>query len=254
MRKFLCLVMLLVFVFTLPSCIVDEEEVDIDDALKVSAWLFNSALDGTGYLTYENYGSGAWQYYDSDKVLDYRHRKQMYVYEPLELNAPRMMMPIGYDPPDDSMQLYNVNFFIEFDGIIEAELSDEGNQNIFMSLKTDTEDEVKVGKMQVLLCPVGKDKPSGTMLILADTLVGCEYYINIKTFKLDGTPVITAKVKLTTVPDEGYPQEETYYEKHNTVTRNVYGNEDERTRLVTIELVSYEYNDLLRLEDEKEVK
>lgn len=91
-----------------------EKDIGMMDALKISTWLINTELSGTGYWIYDDNSLdyGYWvsndgtQIYDSDTV---------FVYDQLELNNVRVMAPLSYDGRP------NLNIYIDFDGIVEVE-------------------------------------------------------------------------------------------------------------------------------------
>ena len=74
------------------------------------------------------------------------------------------------------------------------------------------------------------------------TLVGETYYINVRTYDHEGTQIITAKLKLTAIED---PDEE--YGRMEKVM--FYGDGEDVSRFMTIELIEYDYSDVYKLDE-----
>ena len=79
-------------------------------------------------------------------------------------------------------------------------------------------------------------------VVTRDTFTDKEYYIYIKTYEEDGTLLITAILKLVVLDDEAYP-----YEQFSSW---MFSPNEERSRFLSIELVSYEYSDIYKFDEE----
>lgn len=62
----------------------------------------------------------------------------------------------------------------------------------------------------VIVNPIGEYLSPATEVGHRDTLTDREYVINVRTYDGNGTQIISAKLKLTVIPDEGYPWSEIY--------------------------------------------
>lgn len=98
-----------------------------------------------------------------------------------------------------------------------------------------------VGPFTLNVFPVGKLNALGTQLIMRETLAEREYYIDIDTYKLDGTPVVSARLRLAVLDDPEYP----YYAIDGNL---LYSTSEKRSRFLSIELVEYEYGDVNKIE------
>lgn len=244
MKKIITALLAGIILLSFNSCVNNSTESSegIEDALKISTWVMDKNLEGTGYWEYDANATtiidGYWVSNESDKQI---HHTDVFKFERLELNEVRVMAPMNYKT------MSNINLNFEFDGIIEIETEIPNDRRIQLSYNNDRSDKtieniidfgtVTFGKVTIVgptvinLCPLGEDIVQGGV-ISYDTIVGQEYYLNVKTYTLDGTLVISAKLKLVAIEDEGFPREQ--YSKLS--------NED-RTRFFSIELVSYDYSD-----------
>ena len=184
------------------------------------------------------------KYNDSRKLIDtlkLYDPEEVFVYESLEPNVPRVSAPLGFCG-------YNLNLRLESDDVITVSTTIKNNEDIRLSYSPSSPDEViisdwvesetisAVGPFTLNIYPVGKLNSLGTQLIMRDTLTDREYYIDINTYKLDGTPVISAQLKLTVLDDPEYP----YYEISGN---KLYSLSEKRSRFLSIELVKYGFDD-----------
>jgi len=231
---------LIIFSLSLSSCVIEEDTTDINlsEALKISAWLLDEELEGTGYWEYDatvpKY-NGYWVSNDGITI----DRDDVFALEELELNKPRIMAPIGYVAT-------NLNIKFEFDGIIQVKTEIPNDETIRLkhSLGGSVEqsNNIKtIAPLTVNVCPIGKYTPLGG-LILRDTLVDKDYYLDIGCYRLDGTPVIFAKLKLSVIKDEHYPW-------YDITQGRLYSISEERSRFLSIELVEYEYSDIKKFDE-----
>ena len=242
------LTLLLLIPLLLSSCVIETDEADIvplSESLKISTYLVAKEYADIGYLDYvqkpkKAYGDIQWTLYETGEVIP--HNKS-YVYEQLSLNEPRLTAPMGYGG-------YNLIIDIESEGIIQIEHHKKhDNDTLLMNYKVDDVNWssgnviTHVGPVTLSVCPVGKFT-SFTGLLLPCTLADREYYIDIKTYTLDGRPKVTAQLKLTAVKDEYYPSDE-------IAMQDIYTTADEKTRYFEIELVKYSYSEAV-LHDEFE--
>jgi len=235
MRKFLCLVMLFVLVFTLSSCFKDEET-DIRDALKISAWMIGEKYEGHGYFTYgtgEHYGRSTWIPDDGGEEM---FHSEIFAYDELEVGVPRTLK-MGY-MPENEKTIYNLRLDFVFNGVIEVSVDKElGNPNIYLNFSSNDSVISGIEELSVNILPLGKFDIGGGA-ISQDTILGEEYYLNVRTQYLDGRPAVTAKIKLTPIKDAEYEVNRRKESDHL-----FYSNNDPLTRFVAVELVSYEYAD-----------
>lgn len=147
--------------------------------------------------------------------------------------------------------MLNLNILFECDGIVELETEAPNDKCIQLAYNYDYPPEPKIdfetmtlGKVRMVapinynLYPLGKDI-NQTGIINGDTIANQEYYLNVNAYKLDGTLYITAKLKLVVLEDKEYTSE--YYSIFGTA-------DEERSRFFSIELVSYEYNDIYKFD------
>ena len=246
MKKLLTILLALAML-ALCACNDEEEEVKITDALKISAWVMADGLWGTGQFTYdaEDYQyCGEWVSEDGTVTA----AADVFACERLELGVPRVMAPMGYDYRD------HVQLFLDYDGIVEVEVSEKGNEYVRLLHSLDYPMEPwKGGRITgnafraiaptaVEVNPVGKFVPDA--LGHRDTLTGCEYYINIRALDTDGSQLISAEIRLTVLEDAAFPYWDVYFP--------VYGENEVRSRFLEVELVAYEYSDVYKLDEMEE--
>lgn len=244
MKKLITLVLLLTMLLCLGSC-QDEKVESIRETLKINAWVLDSKLEGRGYWSYiqKHRAGGEWVFYDSQEKL---HEDDVFKYDRLQLNQPRIMAPMGYKG------MYNLNIWLDFDGIVEVE-KENIDDHIRLSYSLDSPNEPWRSHMSsdnsfrvhaptaISICPVGKFH-NGSGLILNATLTNREYHIIVKAYELDGTLLVTARLKFVVLNDEGYPYEE--------YPNSIYAPNEERSRFVSVELISYEYSDIYKFDEE----
>ncbi len=229
------------------------EETPIADALKISARVLDKDLEGTGYWAYttdfRKYpNDGYWvSYDDKDKQFD---DDEVFYYEPLEVGVKRTMAPLGFAHSS------NLTIMIEFDGVVEIEAGKECKDNVEMSYyAVDSEgkrtgdvfpvgDTVIRAPMKLNVCPIGKFT-SYTENVVSSTLVYKEYIIYIRAYDDTDRLMVTAELELKAIQDPHYNNSKKAF--YDNV---IYSPNDELTRFLTIELISYEYSDMYKLMEE----
>ena len=73
------------------------------------------------------------------------------------------------------------------------------------------------------------------------TLTDNEYDLIIRAYDYSDTLLVTAKIKLVALDDEHFPSEQ--------FSNWVFAANEEKTRFLSIELVSYEYSDIYKLDE-----
>ncbi len=264
MKKILLLLLLILFVCT--SCVTStaepEETVPIEEMLKIRTWLLDEELEGKGrwgYISHEERtfpykadGDGYWIPDDGVTQVD---NEDVFVFEELEVGVPRTMAPMTMSMARegrDGINYYNLILHIDFEGIVEVVKIEPNDSSIRLAYSLNSPiiegaTAKRNGPCTINVCPVGKVVVSGSTkhLVARNTLVDKEYTLQIRCCAWDGTPVVTADVKITSIPDPEYPWQ--------TDSRGHYGElyqvGEERTRFCTIELLSYEYNEMYLLEE-----
>lgn len=248
MRRWCIAVMLAMCVGALFSCSDEREDLNVmmADSLKITAYVLNSDLEGKGYWkydgTHEHKNKGYWV---SDDGKEYTN-DEVFSIERLELNKPRVLAPLGYDYRN------NLNIWLDCDGVIEVDTDPLNDDRIRLAHSLDDPMNPGLGTKWIVenafralppfavnVCPIG-EFTNATEIVLQDTLTDREYFINVRTYDLDGTQVITAKLKLTVLPDEEYPY---------TEVKSRYGQNQERSRFLSIELIEYDYSDVYKLDE-----
>lgn len=125
MKKIIIALLAGVILICFNSCMPNEEAENMMDALKISTWVMDKSLEGTGYWEhdYSNFEQGHWVSYESDKQLD---ADDVFKFESLELNEVRTMAHLGYNGP-------NLNILFEFDGIVEVETEFPDDERIHLA-------------------------------------------------------------------------------------------------------------------------
>ncbi len=244
MKKFLLLLTVLLLVCT--SCIKsDEEPVNMEDLLKISTTVMEKDVEGTGRWGYNedpNANYGYWIPKDGVTQLEY---DDIFVKEELEVGVPRIMAPMSFG---------NLRLTVEYDGLVKvSKIEPTGSSIRLVDMSGDWYELEEIqtnGPCKIMICPVGRELVSeGTeRLMCRDTLVDKEYTLQICGCTNDGTPVVTAVVKITAIPDPEYPWE-TVHDGHYS---ELYVSGEERTRFCSIELVSYTYSEMYLLMGEEQ--
>ena len=248
MRR-LILSAVLALTMSFAACSNEREDLGakMTDSLKITAYVLNSDLEGKGYWkydgTHEHKNRGYWVSDDGKEYDD----AEVFVKERLELGKPRILAPFGYDYQE------NLNIWLDSDGVIEVDTDPLDDDRIHLAYSLDNPDNPTLGHRTeanafralaptaVNVCPLGRFF-EGPRLVTSDTLVGETYYINVRTYDSDGTQIITAKLKLTAIedPDEEYKRME---------REMFYGDGENVSRFMTIELIEYDYSDVYKLDE-----
>jgi len=264
MIKFLILCILILFCCTSCGNKSTEEPVNMNELMKINAWLLDDELEGTGqwgYIseaekTYPRYEDGDGYWIPDDGVTQVEN-EDVFEFEALELGVPRIMAPMTmYMTRSDGNHIgySNLNLHIDFDGIIEVEKVEPQDDSIILKYSLNgppiAEDNIQISApCGINICPIGKEHWMGekqNTVIQRDTLVGKEYIIRIRGCTLGGDPVVTAEVKLTAIPDPEYPWETVHDGRYNAVLTSG----EERTRFCSVELVSYTFSEMYILRGE----
>ena len=216
--------------------------VKMDDLMQISTWVMDPALEGKGYWAYSGYTEpGCWVPAEGEAEVE---DKEVFREERLLPGEPRIMAPLGYEG-------WNLNFTIAFDGIVTVEKTDPADSSILISFQPTLNDQwsgetvvTRNGPCSLNVYPVGKilEGRSG-LLIQRSTIAEKEYFLTVKGYELDGSLMVTAELKLTTLEDEAYPYEEIWQERLTNHDGELFARDDNRTRFCAVELVSYEYSD-----------
>ncbi len=226
-----------------------EEKVKMDDLMKISTWVMDPALEGKGYWKYTGHtAKGTWVPNKGEAAVN---DKDVFREERLAVGETRIMAPIGYKGG-------NLNFTIDFEGIVTVEKTEPADHSILTSFEPNLADQwteeplIKHnGPCNLNVYPIGKNlvtEGRGGPLIQHNTLVGKEYDLIVKGYELDGSLMVTAVLKLTTLEDEAFPYEEYIQETYRRTGGyagygELYAVGENRTRFCSVELVSYEYSD-----------
>lgn len=241
----------------------DEQNFNISEALKIRTWLLDEELEGKGHWGYidpstrtfprKEDGDGYWIPDDGETQVA---NEDVFVFEELEVGVPRTMAPMSMHmarEKGDNINYSNLNLHIEFDGIIEVTKIEPTDDSIILKYSLSgppiESEDIKINAPCVInVCPVGKnmDAEGKSSLIITDTLVEKEYTIQIRGCSFDGTPIVTAQIKLTTISDPEYPWQTVHKGKYDAWVQSG----EEMTRFCSIELLSYSYNDMYILRGE----
>ena len=232
---------------TLCGCGSVEEEESITDALKISAWVMEDGLWGTGYWEFdETYKTQGRWISDDGTVLS---GEDVFEKERLEVGEKRVSAPMGYNSD------HNLNLWFDFEGIIEVEKTGPHDERLWMCWNLDEPMEPWGGSLTkgqkirmkapsaVSLVPVGKFSNADSIRTTF-TLPDNEYNLIIRAYDYDETLLITAEIRLTALPDPHFPWEQ--------FSNWVYSAGEEKTRFLEIELVSYEYSDVYNFDEAEE--
>ena len=227
---------------------VPEDVVDIKDELKISAYLLGEEFEDNGYwaysddLQYMNQG-----YWVSDDGRQYED-DEVFALERLEVGEVRTLAPLCYFPTN------NLTLFFEFEGTIEVSCSpDDDTIRLAHCLEYPLEPWTGgLGRLTysnniqtrapfaLEVYPIGKFT-NGQKLLFPYTLTDREYYLDIRAYTEDGDLLVSAKIKLVALADEHFPSEQ--------FSGWVFAANEEKTRFLSIELVSYEYSDIYKLDE-----
>ena len=246
MKRLLAMLILSVLLVSCGEYVPEEDKVDIKDELKISAYLLGEEFEDNGYwaysedLQYPNFG-----YWVSDNERQYDD-DEVFALEELEVGEVRTLAPLGYN------RMHNLNLFVDFGGYIEVETEPIDDERIRLAYSLDYPTEPWRGnKTQensfrvrapaaIEAYPIGKFT-AAEALIQTFTLTEKEYNITIKAYDDGGDLLVTAKIKLVALDDEHFPSEQ--------FSNWVFAANEEKTRFLTIELVSYEYSDVYKLDE-----
>ena len=246
MKRLLAMLILSVLLVSCGEYEPEENKVDIKDGLKISAYLLGEEFEDNGYwaysedLQYPNFG-----YWVSDNERQYDD-DEVFALEELEVGEVRTLAPLGYN------RMHNLNLFVDFEGYIEVETEPIDDERIRLAYSLDYPTEPWRGnKTQensfrvrapaaIEAYPIGKFT-AAEALIQTFTLTEKEYNITIKAYDDGGDLLVTAKIKLVALDDEHFPSEQ--------FSNWVFAANEEKTRFLTIELVSYEYSDVYKLDE-----
>ena len=246
MKRLLAMLILSVLLVSCGEYEPEENKVDIKDELKISAYLLNEDLEDSGYwaysedMQYKNFG-----YWVSDNERQYDD-DEVFALEELEVGEVRTLAPLGYN------RMHNLNLFVDFEGYIEVETEPIDDERIRLAYSLDYPTEPWRGnKTQensfrvrapaaIEAYPIGKFT-AAEALIQTFTLTEKEYNITIKAYDDGGDLLVTAKIKLVALDDEHFPSEQ--------FSNWVFAANEQKTRFLSIELVSYEYSDIYKLDE-----
>ena len=264
MKKAILFLLMLLMILTACSGNKPQEEVSMEDMMKISAWLLDDELEGTGKWGYidpstrsfprKEDGNGYW--IPDDGVTEVEN-EDVFEYDALEVGVPRTMAPMTfYMTRSDGNHIgySNLNLRIDFDGIVKIKKVDPTDSSLRFRYTLngppiEADESVQLtGPCHIEVCPVGRVvvTEGRRTLIAQDTPVGDEYVFEIQGCSLGGDPIVTATLKLTTIPDPEYPWQ--------NIVKGGYGelrqSNEERTRFCSIELVSYTYSEMYILAGE----
>lgn len=248
MKKILAILLLSVLLVSCGEYEPEENKVDIKEELKINACVLNRNLEGNGYWEYIDFkdmkklGEGYW-HTDDGKVYE---SKDVFAIERLEVGEVRTLAPLGYAGS-------NINIWFDCDDIIEFETipSDDKTLQVAYSLEDPLSPSIgdwtlehnfrMRGPAAVNICPIGYPIYS-TELVTETTLENREYNFIVRTYNESNELLVTAELRLVSVEDEGLPDD--YSNSIFSYTAN-----HDLTRFLTIELVSYEYSDVYKLDE-----
>ncbi len=235
---------------------------DMYDLLKINTYLLDADLEGTGRWGYIGYkektppykpdGDGYWIPDDDTTQVA---NEDVFVYEALQPGEVRTMAPMGLHLSGDSgkrIGYSNLILDIEFEGMVKVKKVEPADSSIRLVAFdthgwTDLSEATLSPPCTLNICPVGKimSTEATQYLVATDTLVDKEYTLEIQGCTLGGQPVVTAVVKITSIPDPEYPWETVHDEQYSELHQKG----EERTRFCTIELVSYTYSEMYLMQE-----
>lgn len=211
-------------------------------------------LEGKGRWGYtEDIDNGNGYWIPDDGVTEVAN-KDVFVYEALEVGVPRTTAPMTCHmrrENEKAIGYANFVFDIDYDGLIKVEKIEPNDSSIQLryalgsrSVKADS--FTIQGPCDIEVCPIGKVTASDSYIsnsnftISRDTIANKEYTIQIQACSLAGDPIVTAKIKLTTITDPEYPWENIHKGRYDELYE--YG--EELTRFCKVELLSYTYSEM----------
>ena len=250
MKRLLAMLIFLVLLVSCGEYEPEENKVNIKEELKIKAYLLNENLEGNGYWEYidprklKKLNEGYW-HTDDGKVYE---TEDVFALEALEVGEVRTLAPLGYNGT------HNITLWFECDDIIEftSEQAEDYTVQVSYSLKDPDEplltnwttaDNFRMrGPAAVSICPIGKFTNS-ERVVTQVTLTGKEYNFTVSTYSEDDSLIITAKLRLTVLEDEAYPNGE------DAFRLSIFSPNEVLSRFLSIELVSYEYSDIYKLDE-----
>ena len=190
----------------------------------------------------EKLNEGYW-HTDDGKVYE---TEDVFALEALEVGEVRTLAPLGFAG-------CNINILFDCDDVIEFETipSDDDTLQVAYSLEKPkspgighwiVEHNFRMrGPAAVNICPIGYPIYS-TELVTETTLENREYNFRVRTYNESNELLVTAELRLISVEDKGLP-----YDYTNSIFS--YTANHDLTRFLTIELVSYEYSDVYKLDE-----
>ena len=210
MKKILAILLLSVLLVSCGEYEPEENNVDIIDELKISAYLLGEKFENSGYWAYSDdlqyMNQGYWvsddgRQYDDDEV---------FALERLEVGEVRTLAPLGYN------RMHNLNLFIDFEGIIEVEPIPLDDDRIRLTYSLDFPTEPWQGRtieaesirtsapFTLSVYPVGKNT-NADRISMTFTLTDNEYDLIIRAYDYSDTLLVTVKIKLVALDDEHFP-------------------------------------------------
>ena len=263
MKRAAAFVVLLMLLCAGCSGSASEEPVDMNEIMKINAWLLDSELEGKGQIgfipesekTYPRLEDGS-LFWVPDEGEPEVANEDLFVFESLEVGVPRIMAPMTMymaRSKGSAIGYTNLNLFIEYDGIVRVTKVDPTDSSIRLrytlnGIPEEAEGVQINGPCGINICPVGKVTASEaqSVLVAQDTLVDREYTLKIEALTLGGKPVVTAVVRLTAIPDPLYPWQTVHEGQYRELNRAG----EERTRFCSVELVSYTFSEMYILSGE----
>lgn len=244
MKKIIGLLLSVLMMTVCSACVNNkvQEDFNMDELLKINTYLLAEDLEGKGTWGYvstdEQDKNRSWDegggYWIPKRGEAEVANEDVFVFETLELGVPRTMAPMSFNMTQGETSIHYTNLIlkIDFDGLVKITKIDPTDSSIQMRYSLDGRPYIADGvsiqaPCHIDLCPMGEEhRNPNDLVVMEHTTVGKEYIIQIQGCSMDGTPIVTAQVKLTSIPDPEYP------------------NGYEQTRFCKVELISYEYSDM----------
>ena len=229
----------------------EETATGMDDLLKITTWVMDPALEGKGYWAYtDDYRTYKWNGYwvpnEGESDVD---EDQVFFKEVLEPGMVYTMAPMGFHGTA------NLNLHFEFDGMVTVGKTEPDDNTILTVFNvgdrwsdqwTGEKTVSGYGPCTVNILPLGKEIAPGGVLVWSDTLAGKEYLLTVKGYALDGTLMVTVKIRLESLVDEAYPYEDVVNSRTGGFGE-IWQKGEERTRFCSVEILSYEYSDQYKM-------